>query len=155
MDELTMKLDKMINNDSNCNEVNNMPKAKSSNDIWEDIINGLVLETEPPSKYIKDAIVVTKTGSSYKLSANDFVNLVAREKSIPPEQSEIQHCSVSIDFTRIKRDVNKWSSELINLIESKIKPVNLGKKKPTKTKTKTKSKTIAKRITSKKKPKID
>ena len=144
----------MINTDSNCKEVNDMPKAKSSNDIWEDIINSLVLETEPPSKYIKDAIVVTKSGSSYKLSATDFVEFVAREKSIPPEQSEIQHCSVSIDFTRIKRDVNKWSLDLINQIESKIPPINLGKKKVT-SKVKSKTKKPLQKTVTRKKRKID
>lgn len=135
----------MINNSETCKEVNDMSKAKSSNDIWDDIIDSLVLDTEPPTKYIKDAIIVTKNGSSYRLSANDFAELVAREKSIPPEQSEIQHCSVSIDFTRIKRDVNKWSNTLLSMIESTIKPVNLGpKKKSIKSKTTTNKKAIRK-----------
>ena len=91
--------------------------------------------------YIKDAIIVTKTGSSYKLSADDFADLVAREKSIPTEQSDIQHCSVSIDFTRIKRDVNKWSMSMIESVESKIPVVNLGRKTATKKKIVTLKKT--------------
>lgn len=142
-----MKLNKMINNSDTCKEVDDMPKAKSSNDIWDEIIDSLVLETEPPTRYIKDAIIVTKNGTSYRLSADDFADLVAREKSIPPEQSDIQHCSVSIDFTRIKRDVNKWSLSLIESIESKIPSVDLGQKKPAvkrKTVRKTSSKTSSK-----------
>ena len=131
----------MINNSEICKEVDEMPKAKSSNDMWDDIIESLVLETEPPAKYIKDAIIVTKTGSSYKLSADDFADLVAREKSIPTEQSDIQHCSVSIDFTRIKRDVNKWSMSMIESVESKIPVVNLGRKTATKKKIVTRKKT--------------
>ena len=136
-----MKLNQMINNSEICKEVDEMPKAKSSNDMWDDIIESLVLETEPPAKYIKDAIIVTKTGSSYKLSADDFADLVAREKSIPTEQSDIQHCSVSIDFTRIKRDVNKWSMSMIESVESKIPVVNLGRKTATKKKIVTRKKT--------------
>jgi hypothetical protein len=119
----------MINNSEIFREINNMPKAKSSTDIWDEIIDSLVLETEPPTRYIKDAIVVTKTGVSYKLSASDFADLCAREKTIPPEQSEIQHCSVSIDFTRIKRDVNKWSTLLIASIEENFPAINLTPKK--------------------------
>lgn len=121
----------MINTNGIYKEVDDMPKARSSNDIWDEIIDSLVLETEPPTKYIKDAIIVTKSGTSYRISANDFADLVAREKSIPPEQSEIQHCSVSIDFTRIKRDVNKWSLGFIDSIEASIPPINLGTKKTT------------------------
>lgn len=147
----------MINNSDTCKEVDDMPKAKSSNDIWDEIIESLVLETEPPTKYIKDAVIVTKNGASYRLSADDFADLVAREKSIPPEQSDIQHCSVSIDFTRIKRDVNKWSLSMIESIESKIPPVDLGqKKRPVKRKTIRKNSTKSTtKSTTKTKRKID
>jgi hypothetical protein len=143
----------MINTSSKCKEVDDMPKAKSSNDIWDEIIDSLVLETEPPTKYIKDAVIVTKNGSSYRLSANDFADLCAREKMIPPEQSEIQHCSVSIDFTRIKRDVNKWSMSLIENVEQMFPTVDLGaksskKKKPT-------IKKITKKTTTARKRKVD
>jgi hypothetical protein len=140
----------MINNIEVCKEGPDMPKAKSSNDIWDEIIDSLVLETEPPTKYIKDAVIVTKNGSSYRLSANDFVDLCAREKMIPPEQSEIQHCSVSIDFTRIKRDVNKWSTSLIDNVEKMFPTVDLGtkankQKKPTVKKITKKTATVKKR----------
>ena len=118
----------MINNSEVYKEVHDMSKAKSSNDIWDEIIDSLVLETEPPTKYIKDAVIVTKNGASYRVSANDFADLCAREKMIPPEQSEIQHCSVSIDFTRIKKDVNKWSTTFIANVEKMFPIINLGRK---------------------------
>ena len=141
----------MINNSEVYKEVHDMSKAKSSNDIWDEIIDSLVLETEPPTKYIKDAVIVTKNGASYRVSANDFADLCAREKMIPPEQSEIQHCSVSIDFARIKRDVNKWSCTLIDNIEKSFPSINLGtktskaKKAPAKKATVKKTATVKKR----------
>jgi hypothetical protein len=144
----------MINNNEVYKEVNDMSKAKSSNDIWDEIIDSLVLETEPPTKYIKDAIIVTKNGSSYRVSANDFADLCAREKMIPPEQSEIQHCSVSIDFTRIKRDVNKWSLALIESVEKGFPSIDLGSK-TSKAKKSTTKKTALKKVAVVKKRKVD
>ena len=143
----------MINNSEVYKEVHDMSKAKSSNDIWDEIIDSLVLETEPPTKYIKDAVIVTKNGASYRVSANDFADLCAREKMIPPEQSEIQHCSVSIDFTRIKRDVNKWSTSLIENVEKMFPIINLGRK-PSKAK-KPPAKKPVKKTTAVRKRKVD
>lgn len=128
----------MINTIVIFNEVATMPKSKQSYDVWDDIIDSLVLEMEPPTQYIKDAIVVTKNGTSYRLSAADFAELVAKEKTIPPEQSEIQHCSLSINFTKIKRDVNKFANTFISTVENTIEPITLTpKKKVVRKKTKT------------------
>lgn len=113
----------MINNNGTLFEVKKMAKGKNSIDAWDEIIDSLILETEPPICYIKDAIVVTKSGISYKLSPTDFAELVAKEKLISPEQSEIHHCSLSIDFTRIKRDVNKWTKTFISEIENEISKI--------------------------------
>lgn len=119
----------MVNTIVIFSEVTTMPKSKQSHDIWDDIIESLVLEMEPPTQYIKDAIVVTKSGASYRLSAADFAELVAKEKTIPPEQSEIQHCSLSINFTKIKRDVNKFASTFITAVEKSIETVEIKPKK--------------------------
>jgi len=121
----------MINTIVIFNEVKAMPRSKQSHDIWDDIIENLILEMEPPTQYIKDAIVVTKSGASYRLSAADFAELVAKEKTIPPEQSEIQHCSLSINFTKIKRDVNKFANTFISKIEKNIEPINVVPRKKT------------------------
>lgn len=142
----------MINTIVIFNEVATMPKSKQSYDVWDDIIDSLVLEMEPPTQYIKDAIVVTKNGTSYRLSAADFAELVAKEKTIPPEQSEIQHCSLSINFTKIKRDVNKFANAFISTVEKTIEPIDVTpKKKVVKKVVNKKSKTT---VTSKKR-KVD
>lgn len=107
----------MINNQRYLHEVNIMPSSKIKNDIWEDIFNNLVLETEPPVKYIKDAVIITRSGVSYRVSPTDYVDIVARAKSVGPDNSDIYSCSLSIDFSKIKRDVNRWANKFIAELE--------------------------------------
>ena len=111
----------MINNRGTLFEVSNMSRTKRTPDFWEEIIDSLVLEIEPPVRYIKDAIIITKDGDRFKLSPDAFAALLEKEKAIPPEQSEIQQCSLSIDFPRIKKDMNKWATDLIDGIEGSFK----------------------------------
>lgn len=141
----------MINNNEELFEVNKMAKGKKSIDAWDEIIESLILEIEPPIRYIKDAIVVTKSGITYKLSPADFADLVEKEKSISPEQSEIHHCSLSIDFTRIKRDVNKWTNEFVSDLEKEVSLLTTLKKVASKRKNKISS-TVTKSSIKKKVP---
>lgn len=95
-----------------------MSKSKTSSDGWDMIFDDLILESDPPpAKYIKDAVIVTKSGSRFKVSAEDFGEIVARQKAIGLENSDIFSCSLNIDFTRIKRDVNRWTNKFIAEIE--------------------------------------
>jgi len=95
-----------------------MSRSKSNEDGWDMIFDDLILESEPPPlKYIKDAIIVTKSGSRFKVSAEDFTEMVARQKEIGMENSDIFSCSLNIDFTRIKRDVNRWTNKFMEDIE--------------------------------------
>jgi hypothetical protein len=99
-------------------EVMIMSRSKSNEDGWDMIFDDLILESEPPPlKYIKDAIIVTKSGSRFKVSAEDFTEMVARQKEIGMENSDIFSCSLNIDFTRIKRDVNRWTNKFMEDIE--------------------------------------
>jgi hypothetical protein len=85
------------------------------------IFDTLILEMDPPpTKYIKDAIIVTKNGSRFKVSAEDFTAMVAQQKEIGFENSDIYSCSLNIDFTRIKRDVNRWTNKFIEDIEAEV-----------------------------------
>lgn len=116
-----------------------MSRSKINTDVWEEIFSDLVLEAEPPIRYIKDAIIVTKNGSRFKVSPDDFADIVAREKTIDPEQSDIISCSLTIDFAKVKRDVNRWTHKLMNSVEEEaaknsIKPKS--KRKTTNTKSK-------------------
>lgn len=94
-----------------------MSKPKTAQTIWDEIFDNLILETEPPIKYITDAVIITKNGSKFRVSPDDYAHLIARERQISPEQSDIHSCSLSIDFAKIKRDVNRWSNKLMSDIE--------------------------------------
>lgn len=95
-----------------------MSRSKTTQDAWDQIFDDLILESEPPIRYIKDAIIVTKNGSKFKVSPDDFAHIVARERMMDPDHSDIQSLSLSLDFAKIKRDVNRWTSRLISSIES-------------------------------------
>lgn len=95
-----------------------MSRSRTKHDAWDQIFDDLILENEPPVRYIKDALIVTKNGARFRVSPDDFINIVAREKTLDPEQSDIQSCSLSIDFARIKRDVNRWTNRFIDGIEA-------------------------------------
>ena len=101
----------MVNINRTTSEVIIMSRSKSTTDGWDMIFDDLILE------YIKDAIIVTKSGSRFKVSAEDFSEMVARQKEIGLENSDIFSCSLNIDFTRIKRDVNRWTNKFIEDIE--------------------------------------
>ena len=116
-----------------------MSRSKINTDVWEEIFSDLVLEAEPPIRYIKDAIIVTKNGSRFKVSPDDFADIVAREKTIDPEQSDIISCSLTIDFAKVKRDVNRWTHKLMNSVEEEAAKNSI-KPKPKRKITNTKSK---------------
>lgn len=119
----------MINKHNTNKEVEVMSRSKVNTDVWEQIFSDLVLDAEPPIRYIKDAIIVTKNGSRFKVSPDDFADIVAREKTIDPEQSDIISCSLTINFAKVKRDVNKWTHTFIDQIELEaLKKTNRVKK---------------------------
>ena len=108
----------MVNINRTTSEVIIMSRSKSTTDGWDMIFDDLILESDPPpTKYIKDAIIVTKCGSRFIVSAEDFCEMVARQKEIGLENSDIFSCSLNIDITRIKRDVNRWTNKFIDDIE--------------------------------------
>lgn len=121
-------------NSSN-NEVDNMSKSKVNTDVWEQIFADIVLENEPPSRYIIEATIVTKNGAKIIVSPEDFAELVARERNIDPEHRDIQSCAVTINFAKVKRDVNKWANLFFNTIETNVYK-NLDNAKIKKTKSK-------------------
>lgn len=94
-----------------------MSRSKAAQDVWDQIFEDLVLDSEPPIRYIKDAVVITKNGARFRVSPEDLVHIVARERMIDADQSDIQSMSLSIDFAKIKRDVNRWTNKFIAEIE--------------------------------------
>jgi len=112
-----------------------MSRSNTNQDAWDQIFEDLILDSEPPTRYIKDAVIITKSGSRFRVSPDDFATIVAREKQIDPDQSDIQSCSLSIDFAKVKRDVNRWTNKLISNIEIEI--AEEAAKSPPKTRKKT------------------
>lgn len=135
----------MINKHDANKEVEVMSRSKVNTDVWEQIFSDLVLEAEPPIRYIKDAIIVTKNGSRFKVSPDDFADIVAREKTIDPEQSDIISCSLTIDFAKVKRDVNRWTHKLISGVEDDAAK-NTAKLKPKRKTSTVKSKLRRKKV---------
>lgn len=118
----------IINTTVTIEEVGKMSRSRSTHDVWDQIFEDLVLDSEPPMRYIKDAVVITKNGARFRVSPEDLVHIVARERMIDAEQSDIQSMSLSIDFAKIKRDVNRWTNKFISEIEQEA--AELAAKKP-------------------------
>lgn len=112
----------MINNHVHSQRVVVMATKKSTDAVWDDIFDSLVLEAEPPQKYIKKVTITTKDGHTFSLSPQDFAELLEQERYLPPGLGEIMSARMSLDFNRIKRDVDKWSDELLSGFDSIGKP---------------------------------
>jgi len=86
--------------------------------VWKDIFDSLVIENNPPAKYIREVQVITNTGDKYTISPEEFTDLLESEKNheIPP--NSIVSCRLRIDFNRIKRDVNRWSKKLLEEMDT-------------------------------------
>jgi hypothetical protein len=98
-----------------------MSRSKQNSDGWDMIFDTLIIDSEPPpTKYINDATIITKSGNKFKVSAEDFTAMVQQHKESGFEHTEIYSCSISINFTRIKRDVNRWTNKFIADIEADI-----------------------------------
>lgn len=87
-----------------------MAKRKSTEDLeWEQIFNSIQFDTEPDPKYIKQAVIQTKTGKRVKLNGQEFHSVMAHEREQAPEHAVIVSCKITLDFTRIKNDVTKFA----------------------------------------------
>lgn len=112
----------VINNHVHSQRVVVMATKKSSDAVWEDIFDSLVLEAEPPQKYIKRVTITTKDGHTFSLSPQDFAALIEQERYLPPGVGEIMSARMSLDFNKIKKDVDKWSEDLLKSFDSNGKP---------------------------------
>jgi hypothetical protein len=113
-----------------------MARKKSPEDlVWDQIFSSIVFEIEPPAKYIKDAVVRTKTGKRIKLTGQEFASVMEQERMVDPDQAIIESCRVTLDFEKIKEDINKFAlgslkksssrykkSKNQSVIQTKLKP---------------------------------
>ena len=112
----------MINNHVESQRVVVMATRKPVDTVWEDIFDSLILEAEPPHRYVKKVTITTKDGKTFSISPQDFSALIEQEKQLPPGLGEIQSAKMSLDFNRIKRDVDKWSDDLLSGFDTVGKP---------------------------------
>lgn len=149
----------VINNHVESQRVVVMATRKPVDTVWEDIFDSLILEAEPPHRYVKRVTITTKDGQTFSISPQDFSALIEQEKQLPPGLGEIQSAKMSLDFNKIKKDVDKWSEDLLSGFDSNGKPgtpkfskPKIGKK-PAKKQNKTSATTKSRRPIQKKKRK--
>ena len=116
-----------------------MARKKSPEDlVWDQIFSSIMFEIEPPAKYIKDAVVKTKTGKRIKLTGQEFASVMEQERMVDPDQAIIESCRVTLDFEKIKEDINKFALGSLKKSSSRYKK----SKSQTTMQTKLKPKTI-------------
>lgn len=87
-----------------------MAKRKTHEDLeWEQIFSALQFDTEPDPKYIKQAVVQTRSGKKFKLSGPEFHDVMMHEREQAPDQAVIVSCKITLDFHKIKTDVTKFA----------------------------------------------
>lgn len=92
-------------------------KTTSADEYWNEIFDSLIIENEPPIQYIKRVIIVTKDGNQYKVSAQHFAQIIEHEKHLHPDESEIRSCKMSIDYNKLRYDVEHWSAQLFSKLD--------------------------------------
>ena len=134
----------MVNNTGSTQRVEIMARRSSIDDVWNEIFDSLVLDNEPPFEYVKNVVITTKTGVRLRVSALDFAQILERERFLTPDESDILSCKLSINFDKVRRDVDEWVSQALYYFDhnGKFKPVE---RKPRATKAKPKAKTKADR----------
>lgn len=142
----------MINNHVESQRVVVMATKKTVDTVWEDIFDSLILEAEPPHQYVKKVTITTRDGQIFNISPQDFSALIEQEKHLPPGLGEIQSAKMSLDFNKIKKDVDKWSNDLISNFDNPTIDKTPKFSKPVAgNKTKNKTRAAAKKITKKRK----
>ena len=91
---------------------------KAQDDAWNEIFESLSIENEPPVRYIKNVVIQTKDGSVIKVSGKHFAEIIEQERELSPDQSEIQSCRLSINFPRLRADVDAWAHGLFDMLDS-------------------------------------
>lgn len=112
----------VINNHVDSHEVVVMSTKKPADEVWEDIFDSLVVEAEPPQKYVKRVTITTRDGSTFSVSPQDFSALIEQERGLPSGYGDILSARMSLDFNRIKRDIDRWANDFISSFDADGKP---------------------------------
>lgn len=96
-----------------------MARKKTPEDLeWEHIFSAIQFDSEPDAKYIKEAVIKTKTGKKFKLNGFEFTNVMEQERHMDPEDAIVESCKITLDFQKIKQDVTRFA---INSLERAAK----------------------------------
>jgi hypothetical protein len=112
----------MINNHTESQRVVVMATKNTTDNVWEEIFDSLILNAEPPPKYVKRVTVTTTKGEIINMTPQDFSTLLRHEKSLPPGVSDIQSARLSLDFNKIRKDVDKWTEDMLSGFDQNGKP---------------------------------
>jgi len=112
----------VINNHVESQRVVVMATKNNADSVWDEIFDSLILTAEPPQKYIKKVTITTGSGDVISMSAQDFSALLEYERHLPPGVSDIQSARMSLDFNKIKRDVDKWADDILGGFDLNGKP---------------------------------
>jgi hypothetical protein len=102
----------------------------SDDAVWNDIFDSLVIENEPPIEYIKQVTIRTKDGSLHRVSAKHFAEIIEQERHLTPDESEIRSCKMSINFQKLRNDVDTWTEDLIRRLDGPAQSTAKRKRKP-------------------------
>jgi hypothetical protein len=92
-----------------------MARRKTPEDLeWEQIFDALQFGSEPDPKYIKQAVIRTKTGRRFKLNGYEFVSVMEQERQMDPEEAVVASCKITLDFQKIRDDVTKFATSTLN-----------------------------------------
>ena len=94
------------------------PIDKAADAAWDEIFDSLSIENEPPTRYIKSVIIQTKDGSVIKVSGKNFADIIEQERELSPEESEIRSCKMSINFPRLRADVDAWANDIFEALNT-------------------------------------
>lgn len=92
-------------------------QRSSDDSVWDEIFDNLVIESEPPIEYIKQVTIKTKDGRQHRVSARNFAKIIEQERHLTPEESEIRSCRMSINFQKLRDDVDAWTDDLIRRLD--------------------------------------
>ena len=91
---------------------------KAADAAWDEIFDSLTIENEPPTRYIRSVIIQTKDGSTIKVSGKHFADIIEQERELSPEDSAIQSCKMSINFPKLRADIDAWTADLLGKLNT-------------------------------------
>lgn len=96
-----------------------MARSKQNPDpVWEEIFDTLIVDGRPPSKYIKNVMLVTRNGERHNVSGEEFSAMLDDKQFMEDNSNDIITCKLSIDFAKVKKDVDRWVTKLIDKFDT-------------------------------------